>query len=260
MSKILLISDFVSRGKIAGNMMEPVLSYSGHDVFFLPSALISNNFSMGKVAIFDTSDYIKNSLKVWQDLDFNFDVIFLGYINDMRQKNIILSYIETLEKKPLIVFDPIMGDNDKLYKGVDEEKINIYKEFLDIADITMPNITEAKFLGLDDFDKLSKNGKKYIITSLEDENGFYNLVIDKNPCKIYYKKIDHNFAGTGDLLDALFIKYYLKIKDFTKANQLATDKIFEILTRQKNDHPDDMEIFIEEYLKLLDEEIDFAGK
>ena len=176
----------------------------------------------------------------------------------MRQKNIILSYIETLEKKPLIVFDPIMGDNGKLYKGVDEEKINIYKEFLDIADITMPNITEAEFLGLDDFNKLSKDGKKYIITSLEDENGFYNLVIDKNPYKIYYKKIDHNFAGTGDLLDALFIKYYLKIKDFTKANQLATDKIYKILTRQKNDHPDDMEIYVEEYLKLLDEAVSYT--
>ena len=258
MSKILLISDFVSRGKIAGNMMEPVLSYSGHDVFFLPSALISNNFSKGKVAIFDTTDYIKNSLKVWQELGFDFDLIFLGYINDMKQKNIIFSYLESLEKKPLIILDPIMGDNGSLYKGVDEEKINIYKEFLDIADITMPNITEANFLALDNFNELKSISKNYIITSLNDENGYYNLAIGNDIKKIYYKRIDHNFAGTGDLLDALFINYYLKISDFNLSNKLASDKIYEILSKQKRDHPDDIEIYIEEYLYILDNGGNFA--
>lgn len=34
MSNILVINDFVSKGKMAGNMMEPVLTYKGHQTFF----------------------------------------------------------------------------------------------------------------------------------------------------------------------------------------------------------------------------------
>lgn len=259
MSRILLIGDFVSKGKIAGNIMEPVLSYSGHDVFFLPSALISNNFSLGNVAIFDTTDHMINSLKVWDKLDLSFDIIFVGFINDTRQKEIIFSYIASLSNKPLVILDPIMGDNGKLYKGVGKEKIDIYKQFLSIADLVLANVTEASFLGLDDYKNLSKDDKKYIFTSLKDKDGFYNLAIDYDLNKKYYQRIDHDFAGTGDLLDALFINYYLKTDDFKKAFFLAMDKIYEILAKNKNDYPDDADIHIEKYLYLLDDGGSLAG-
>lgn len=259
MSRILLIGDFVSKGKIAGNIMEPVLSYSGHDVFFLPSALISNNFSLGNVAIFDTTDHIVNSLRVWDELDLNFDMIFIGFINDIKQKEIIFSYIASLSNKPLVILDPIMGDDGKLYKGVGKEKIEIYKQFLSIADLVLANVTEASFLELVDYKNLSKDDKKYIFTSLKDENGFYNLAIDDNLNIKHYQKIDHDFAGTGDLLDALFINYYLKTDDFKRAFFLAMDKIYEILANNKDDYPADVDIHIEKYLYLLDDGGNFAG-
>lgn len=259
MSRILLIGDFVSKGKIAGNIMEPVLSYSGHDVFFLPSALISNNFSLGNVAIFDTTDHMINSLRVWDELDLDFDMIFVGFINDIKQKEIIFSYIASLSNKPLVILDPIMGDDGKLYKGVGKEKIDIYKQFLSIADLVLANVTEASFLGLVDYKNLSKDDKKYIFTSLKDEDGFYNLAIDDDLNIKHYQKIDHDFAGTGDLLDALFINYYLKTDDFKKSFFLAMDKIYEILAKNKDDYPADVDIHIEKYLYLLDDGGNFAG-
>ena len=259
MSKILLIGDFVSKGKIAGNIIEPVLSYSGHDVFFLPSALISNNFSLGKVTIFDTSEHMKNCLKVWDKLNLNFDIIFIGFINDIRQKEIIFSYIDSLSYKPIVILDPIMGDDGKLYNGVGEEKIDIYKKFLSISDLVLANVTEANFLGLDNYKDLIKDDKKYIFTSLKDEQGFFNLAIDKDINKKYYKRIDHDFAGTGDLLDAIFISYYLKDYDFIKASKESIDKIYQILAANKNDYPDDIDIHIEKYLYLLDDGENFAG-
>lgn len=259
MSKILLIGDFVSKGKIAGNIIEPVLSYSGHDVFFLPSALISNNFSLGKVTIFDTSEHMKNCLKVWDKLNLNFDIIFIGFINDIGQKDIIFSYIDSLSYKPIVILDPIMGDDGKLYNGVGEEKIDIYKKFLSISDLVLANVTEANFLGLDNYKDLIKDDKKYIFTSLKDERGFFNLAIDKGINKKYYKRIDHDFAGTGDLLDAIFISYYLKDYDFIKASKESIDKIYQILAANKNDYPDDIDIHIEKYLYLLDDGENFAG-
>ena len=259
MSKILLVGDFVSKGKIAGNIMEPVLSYVGHDVSFLPSALISNNFSLGKVTIFDTSEHMKNCLKVWDKLNLNFDIIFIGFINDIGQKDIIFSYIDSLDYNPMIILDPIMADDGKLYQGVGEEKIDIYKKILDRARLVLSNVSEANFLGLDDYESLTKDDKKYVITSLKDERGFYNLAIDKSIEKHYYKKINHDFAGTGDLLDAIFISYYLKDYDFIKASKESIDKIYQILAANKNDYPDDIDIHIEKYLYLLDDGGDFAG-
>ena len=75
MKNILIINDFVSLGKIAGKMMETVLSYKGHNTFFLPTALIANNFSYGKNAILDTTDYLRDTLRNWEEIGFEFDLI-----------------------------------------------------------------------------------------------------------------------------------------------------------------------------------------
>ena len=252
MSNILVINDFVSKGKMAGNMMEPVLTYKGHQTFFLPTALISNDFSAGKVAVLDSSSYIKDCFKVWDELAFKFNLIFVGYIENDFQKNLIINYIESRTDDPLVILDPIMGDDGSLYEGVGEEKIEIYKEILAYADILMPNFTEANLLSLDKYKDLIKDNKKYIITSVYDESGYYTLGIGQDLHKSYFKKLDLNYTGTGDLMDALFIIYYLENNDFNKSIDLEVDKMSEILKLQKNLIPDSNEIMIESYLSMLD--------
>ncbi|MDU1864886.1 MAG: pyridoxal kinase [Anaerococcus sp.] len=252
MSNILVINDFVSKGKMAGNMMEPVLTYKGHQTFFLPTALISNDFSAGKVAILDASSYIMDCFKVWDELAFKFDLIFIGYIENNIQKNLIIDYLETRTNNPLVILDPIMGDDGSLYKGVGEEKIEIYKEILPYTDIIMPNFTEANLLSLDKHKNLIKDNKKYIITSVYDESGYYTLGVDKDLHKSYFEKLDLTYAGTGDLMDALFIIYYLENNSFNKSIDLAVDKMSEILKIQKKLIPDSNEIMIESYLSMLD--------
>lgn len=126
-----------------------------------------------------------------------------------------------------------MGDEGKLYKNVNNDKIEIYKDLLEIAHIIIPNSTEAKFLGLCDFDKLLATNKKYLITSLDNENKPYNLAIDKDLYKVYYDKIDLNYGGTGDLFDSLFLDYYIKTKDFKKSMEFTTEDISKFLEIQK---------------------------
>lgn len=252
MSNILIINDFVSKGKMAGNMMEPVLTYKGHQSFFLPTSLISNDFSCGKVAVLDTSNYMRDCFKVWDDLGFKFDTIFVGFINNISQKDLIVEYIKSRKNNPMIILDPIMGDNGNLYNGVGEEKIAIYREIIPYADIIIPNLTEANLLGLNNYEYLKNNDKKYLITSVYDKSGYYSLGIDKNLHKSYFEKFDLNYAGTGDLMDALFLCYYLDNNDFNKSIDLAVDKMSEILILQKKTLADSNEIMIENYLTLLD--------
>lgn len=249
MKNVLIINDFVSLGKIAGKMMEAVLSYKGHRVFFLPTALIANNFSYGKNAILDCTSYLKDSLKNWDDLDFTFDLIFIGYIHNKDQRNIISSYIKNLDYQTKVVFDPIMGDNGKLYKGVDETILDIYKSMVGLADIITPNATEAEFLGID-FDKFKKSDKKYLITSTIEGEKYFVKGFDGYDFRIPFKKFPQRLAGTGDLFDGLFIAFYLDglaIEDASRKSVHLISQIYEEVIKYTTDG----NINIEKYLGLL---------
>ncbi len=251
MSQILLINDFVSRGKIAGNMVDPVLSHAGHDVYFLPTALISHNFSLGNVAVLDTNKYIKDCLNVWKKLDFNFDLVLIGYIENIEQKNIIVDYLKSIPDEVLVILDPIMGDDGSLYPGLGDEKIQIYKEILAYADIILPNYTEASLLGLNNFDDLIENDKKYVITSIEEDNKSYTLGISDKLHRVYYEKLDAKYAGTGDLFDGLFINYYLDTCDFNLSVEKTVEDMSKILSIQNEDYKDNISIAIEAILPKI---------
>ncbi|EEB36208.1 hypothetical protein ANHYDRO_00860 [Anaerococcus hydrogenalis DSM 7454] len=57
--RILLIGDFLSSGYMGGSLCRDVLNFYSYDVDFLPSALISNQFSQSPIEIFDSSQYLK---------------------------------------------------------------------------------------------------------------------------------------------------------------------------------------------------------
>ena len=60
MSKqILLINDLAGYGKVALSAMIPVLSHMGHQIYNLPTALVSNTLDYGKFDILETTDYMK---------------------------------------------------------------------------------------------------------------------------------------------------------------------------------------------------------
>ena len=42
--------------------------------------------------------------------------------------------------------DPIMGDEGKLYNGVTEHTIDSMRRLVGVADVIVPNLTEAEFL------------------------------------------------------------------------------------------------------------------
>ena len=48
---ILLINDMAGYGKVATAAMLPILSYLGHPVYNLPTALVSNTLDYGKFKI-----------------------------------------------------------------------------------------------------------------------------------------------------------------------------------------------------------------
>ena len=65
---VLLINDLPGYGRAALSLMLPVLSRMGFHVYNLPTALVSNTLDYGKFEILETTDYMKNTLLVWEEL------------------------------------------------------------------------------------------------------------------------------------------------------------------------------------------------
>ena len=78
--QILLVNDLPGYGKVALAAMMPVLAHMGHITYNLPTALVSNTLDYGKFEIQDTTHFMRNTLKVWQELGFTFDAISTGFI------------------------------------------------------------------------------------------------------------------------------------------------------------------------------------
>ena len=144
---VLIINDMPGYGKVALAAMLPVLSNLGHSIYNLPTALVSNTLDYGKFTILDTTDYMVEAIRVWRELDFQFDCITTGFLASARQVGIIRDFIASQKKEGLLVMtDPIMGDEGKLYNGVTENTIDSMRRLVGVADVIVPNLTEAEFL------------------------------------------------------------------------------------------------------------------
>lgn len=224
MKKICCVNDMPGVGKIALSAMIPILSLKGLDVATLPTALVSNTLDFGKFDILDTTEYMNKTVDIWNDLGFKFDCISTGFMVNKEQIKIVEKLINNQKKDNLlVVVDPIMGDDGKLYNGIDELNVEIMRKLGSYADILIPNFTEACYLtnlfknktsiskeeSIELIDKTRiLSCKSVIITSVIIDGKHFVIGYD---CKlnkyfnIEYDYIDVRFPGTGDIFSAVLI-------------------------------------------------------
>ncbi len=271
--KILLINDMAGYGKVALSAMIPILSYLKYQIFNLPTALVSNTLDYGKFEILETTPYMKNTLKVWNELNFSFDVISTGFLFSTQQTKLVYDFCKAQkEKGSLIIVDPIMGDNLKLYNGVSKDNVSYMKEMIKIGDVIMPNFTEATFISdyligkrvisKDEAKslvyKLKKQGaKNIIITSTNIANEMHTIVYDSNKDDIYfnkYEEIPASFPGTGDIFSSVFISEYLKNNDLNNSCIKAMNVVKKMIALNISNVDKLKGIPLELHLNLLDED------
>lgn len=253
--KVLLIGDFLSTGNMGGSLCEDVLSFYSLDVDFVPTALISNPFSIRPIEISNTSTYLKNTLEVFKKQEKNYDCIFIGFV-EKGQEKIIKDFLK--DTKIPIILDPIMGDNGSLYKSLDESIIEVYKSIVEFSDIILPNQTEAGFLTENRYERFQdmvdyfyEKDKKLIITGVKEDNGHFIYAKDNEPIKEEFTYIPQNFGGSGDLFDSLFIVAYLKGFNLKDSIKKAKDMTSKILQKQVELFPDKNDLKLGEILKVI---------
>lgn len=248
MKKICCVNDMPGVGKIALSAMMPILSAKGIDVACLPTALASNTLDFGKFDILDTTDYMSNAVNIWHDLGFRFDCISTGFMVNPKQIEIVERLINNQDtSKLLVVVDPIMGDDGKLYNGMTQKNVQIMQKLSAYADILIPNFTEACFLtnhfyendnlSQADADNLIASVRKLgcksvVVTSacVHGENCVIGYDHTKNEnFKIPFKMVDVRFPGTGDIFSAVLVADMLNGTSLYSATKHAMDTVRNII-------------------------------
>ncbi len=269
MKKICCVNDMPGVGKVALSAMIPVLAAKGVGVTCLPTALVSNTLDFGTFDILDTSEYMDRAVDIWNELGFSFDCISTGFMVNPKQVDVVEKLIEHQDRdKLLIVVDPIMGDEGRLYNGMSDRNVSIMRRLSSHADVLVPNLTEACLLtnfpyregnltkaqALDLLEACRLlNSKSAVITSARVEGKHCVLGYDHwtdRAFDIEFDMIDARFPGTGDIFSASLTGDMLSGQSLYDATEAAMDVVRGII--QDNLHKEegffgvDIERFIKE--------------
>lgn len=270
MSKILLINDMAGYGKVATAAMLPIVSYFGHSVYNLPTALVSNTLDYGKFNILETTEYIKGVFPVWKQLGFTFDAIATGFIISEEQARIVSEYCKEQSANGTMIFvDPIMGDEGKLYNGVTDKAVDSMREMVAVAHLIMPNYTEATFLTGTAYhkdgvsyeeartliDRLHEIGSKSVLITSITVDGQSSVVgynhFNGEYFQLPYTEIPVHYPGTGDIFSAVLIGHLLNDDTLKTSTRTAMDAVSNMIERYKDNKDKNKGIPIEKCLDLL---------
>lgn len=265
--RILLINDIAGYGKISLGAMIPIMSHMGFNIYNLPTAVVSNTLDYGIFEILDTTEYMKNTLKVWEQLGFEFDAVCTGLILSEEQAKLISRYCREQQQQGKHVFvDPIMGDDGKLYNGVSHDTVVHMRHLCSVADIIMPNFTEAAFLAdmYQDKSSVTETEIKQIVDALRNMGSKSVIItsvnLDGNSCvfgydqekgeyfTIPYEHVPVHFAGTGDMFSALLVGGVLKGKELQEATAYSMEMVRRLILRNADNADKNKGIPIEKYL------------
>lgn len=147
--KIVAVHDLSGMGRVSLMAVIPILSSMGFQVCPLPTAVLSAHTQYPDYSFLDLTDEMKNIIQKWQLMDVRFDTFYTGYLGSARQVKIVEELITRFRRpNDLVVVDPVLGDNGKLYVGMAAEMVGEMRRLIRTADIITPNLTEL-FLLLD---------------------------------------------------------------------------------------------------------------
>lgn len=239
MKRVLTMQDMSCFGKCSVTVALPLISAFCHEVVAVPTAILSTHTGpyFKNYYVKDLTEDIEKIVNHLSTLHESFDCIYTGYLCEGEQTKIVKESILKLKtENTIIVVDPAMADEGKLYPGFSSVHINNMKELCKIADVSIPNITEAAMMAnytlkennineaLEIIKILKKEGfKSIVITSVKEDDLLGVVVSDENNniFKCFNKQIDINLHGTGDVFASLFVGEYLRCKDINRAVEFA---------------------------------------
>ena len=251
--RALTIQDISCVGQCSLTVALPIISACGIEASVLPSAVLSTHtMGFSGFTFRDLTDDMPAISDHWKKEGLTFDGIYTGYLGSAQQIEYVKKIISTNAAEGcLVVVDPAMADNGKLYPAFDMAFVEEMKKLCSDADYLLPNITEACFLTGMEFrteydeayinemiDKLCALGAKNVVLTgvsyAEDSTG---VVVFEDGEKLYYEhqQIAGGIHGTGDIYASAFVGAKLRGKTAFEAATIAANYVVECILESKKD-------------------------
>lgn len=215
--RLLVANDLPGLGKVALASSLPLMAACQVETAILPTVLLSSHTGGFKqLRIDDYTVGMTGFLEQWQNLGIAFDGLVTGYLKNSQQIDLILEFANAKQ--------------------------------LPLADVIIPNLTEAAFLTKTAYlekdyqssqverllKKLAALGPSYIVlTGVTFEADKIGLAIyDRTKDKVVYLMAKHypqHFYGTGDILTAILSSAYFRGISLEKSGRLALDFLNEVM-------------------------------
>ena len=239
--KILTIQDISCVGQCSLTVALPILSACGMETCILPSAVLSTH--TGGFSGFTFRDLTEDMPAIrahWEKEGIKFDTIYTGYLGSTKQIDYVKDILNTMGCADCIrVIDPAMADNGKLYSIFDMDYVEAMKTLCGMADILLPNITEACFLTGTEYREhydedyilallvklYALGAKTVVLTGVGYEPAKTGVVVYQNGNLQYYShdRVAKMCHGTGDVYASAFTGAMMNGKTVFEAAQIAAN-------------------------------------
>ncbi len=242
MKRIVTVQDISCVGKCSLTVALPIISAMGVETAILPTAVLSNHTMFSEFTCKDLTDQITPITECWKREGIDFDAIYTGYLGSFEQIDLMIKMFSDFKTENSLTFvDPAMADNGKLYPAFDEAFAKKMASLCAVADIIVPNITEACFMTDTEFrseydeeyvknllKKLSDLGAGIcILTGVSFEEGKTGVMgyNSKTGESFYYSHKKHNrsYHGTGDIFSSTLMGGIMRGLNIKDAAALAAD-------------------------------------
>ncbi len=241
--KIALINDIAGCGRCAISVQLPIISALKVQCCPLPTSIFSNNTAFNEYYMEDFTQNMLPYMEAWEKNGFRFDGICTGFLGSPGQVQVIKTFFKKFKTaNTVVVVDPIMGDNGKLYAASTEEMCSKLRALVGYADICTPNLTEACVLTGTAYkekwsskeiaelaEKLLRLGpEKVVITGIVQGSYIANYCCEKTSeygitgGYVRCKKAGTQRCGTGDVFTAIVAAEAVKGTDFKEAVKKAS--------------------------------------
>lgn len=251
--RVLTIQDISCVGQCSLTVALPIISAMGIETSILPTAILSTHTAGFNGYTFkDLTDDMIDILNHWEKEKIKFDCVYTGYVGSIKQIDYIKQiYQNTKTDNGLLIVDPVMGDNGKLYPGFSLDFPQKMKGLCSIADIIIPNLTEASLLlnrqykseytkeEIEDILHSLKDigANKIVLTGVSFEKGKIGVAtLDNDSINYYFDDfIGGSFHGTGDVYSSSFVGSIMLNKSLSESARIAARFVKESILKTIDD-------------------------